>query len=149
MRTRTTFYLFIVALTLLDAVLLTSPNLLGKIGLWIYKYHYLRTYPKALFTVSLVVVISIVIAELIRLGVKRAILKRFSGRLLLILLMVLATVVMVKTWIDFSSGAYSHTGMRFRLGATLLPAILIAVFVSAWVTLPGDTSALPEHLEQS
>ena len=122
---RLTFYLFILAMTLLDAVLLRSPNLLGKIGLWIYKYHYLRTFPKALLTVSLVVGVAIGFAELVRFGVRSAILKRGLGKIILIFLLMLSVILLVKTGMDFSSGTYSQTGIRFRIGACLLPAILI------------------------
>ena len=142
MRVRITFYLFLIALTLLDAVLLRSPNLLGKIGLLIYNYHYLRTFPKALLTVSLVIGISVILGELIRIGVQRFLLKRLTGKLLLMLLMTLAVTLLVKTGIDFSSGTYSQTGIRFRLGACLLPAILLVVFIFAWVTLPRIDSSL-------
>lgn len=148
MRVRVTFYLFLIALTLLDAVLLRSPNLLGKIGLVIYNYHYLRTFPKALLTVSLVVGISVILGELIRIGVQRFLLKRLTGKLLLMLLMTLAVTLLVKTGIDFSSGTYSQTGIRFRLGACLLPAILLVVFIFTWVTLPRIDSSLPDQPAQ-
>lgn len=148
MRVRITFYLFLIALALLDAVLLRSPNLLGKIGLLIYNYHYLRTFPKALLTVSLVVGISVILGELIRIGVQRFLLKRLTGKLLLMLLMTLAVSLLVRTGIDFSSGTYSQTGIRFRLGACLLPAILLVVFIFSWVTLPRIDSSLPDQPAQ-
>ena len=148
MRVRVTFYLFLIALTLLDAVLLRSPNLLGKIGLVIYNYHYLRTFPKALLTVSLVIGISVILGELIRIGVQRFLLKRLTGKLLLMLLMTLAVTLLVRTGIDSSSGTYSQTGIRFRLGACLLPAILLVVFIFSWVTLPRIDSSLPDQPAQ-
>ena len=148
MRVRVTFYLFLIALTLLDAVLLRSPNLLGKIGLVIYNYHYLRTFPKALLTVSLVIGISVILGELIRIGVQRFLLKRLTGKLLLMLLMTLAVTLLVRTGIYFSSGIYSQTGICFRLGACLLPAILLVVFIFSWVTLPRIDSSLPDQPAQ-
>jgi hypothetical protein len=148
MRVRIIFYLFLIALTLFDAVLLRSPNLLGKIGLLIYHYHYLRTFPKALLTVSIVVGVSAILGELIRMGVQRFLLKKFTGKLLLILFMMLSVTLLVKTGIDFSSGTYSQTGIRFRLGACLLPAILLVVFIFTWVTLPRIDSSLPEQPAQ-
>jgi len=144
MRNRLTFYLFIAALTVLDAVLLRSPNLLGKIGLLIYKYHYLRTFPKTLLTLSLVVGVSVVFAETIRFVVKKEIIKRLSGKVLLFLLTLLSVALLVKTGMDFSAGTYSHTGIRFRLGAFLLPGILVFVFVYGWVTLPKVHIPFPE-----
>ena len=148
MRFNITFYPFVIALTLLDAVLLRSPNLLGKIGLIIYKYHYLRTFPRALLTVSLVVGVSVIIGETIRLVVRKARLKRSAGKLLLTAFMLLAVALLVKTGMDFSSGVYSQTGIRFRIGVCLLPAILLVVFVCYWVTLPKVTDVLQESSPQ-
>lgn len=145
MRLRITFYLFVIALALLDAVLIRSPNLLGKIGLLIYNYHYLRTFPKALLTVSIVVGFAVVVSELIQTGVRRAWLKRGSGILLLLVFLMLAIALLVKTGMDFSSGVYSQTGIRFRLGACLLPAILMVVFIYALLTLPRMSTSLPEQ----
>src|SRR5688572_2834551 len=120
---RVNFYLFVAAMVVLDAVLLRSPNLLGKIGLIIYKYHYLRTFPKALVTVTLVVGAAVVIAEAIRFLVKREVLRRVVGRVILLLLLFVAVGMLVKTGLDFTTWSYSHTGLRFRIGAHLLPVI--------------------------
>jgi len=144
MKSRFTFYLFIIALVILDAVLLRSPNLLGKIGLWIYKYHYLRTFPKALLTVSLVVMVTIIISETIRLAVKKQSLKRFVAHVLFFLLTALSLALATKVGLDFSSGSYEHTGLRFRSGVYLLPAILVMVLVYGWFTLPKAPILFPE-----
>jgi hypothetical protein len=135
-RSRFTFYLFIAAMTLLDAVLLRGPNWIGKIGLWVYKYHYLRTFPKTLLTVALVVGVAIGLAELVRFSVRNAILKRAMATMILVFFLMLAVALLVTTGLDFSSGMYSQTGIRFRIGACLLPAILMVVFIAAWVALP-------------
>lgn len=144
MKSRITFYLFIAALVILDAVLLRSPNLLGKIGLWIYKYHYLRTFPKALLTVSLVVMVTIIISETIRLAVKKQSLKRFVAHVLFFLLTALSLALAAKVGLDFSSGSYEHTGLRFRSGVYLLPAILVMVLVYGGFTLPKAPILFPE-----
>lgn len=141
---RVNFYLFIVALVVLDSVLLRSPNLLGKIGLIIYKYHYLRTFPKALVTVSLVVGTAVAVAEAVRFLVRRGTWKRPVGQVVLSLLLLVAVALLVKTAVDFTAWSYSHTGLRFRLGAYLLPAILAVVFGYAWGTLPVAREPFPE-----
>lgn len=143
MKTRLTFYLFITVLVVLDAVLLRSPNLLGKIGLVIYKYHYLRTFPKALLTVSIVVGVAILIGETVRFLVKRETIKRMTGRLILFFLVTVSMAILVKTGLDFMAWSYSHTGLRFRIGAYLLPSILVVVFFYAWVTVPKTEEAFP------
>ena len=136
MKNRITFYLFLMALIVLDAVLIRSPNLIGKIGLWFYKYHYLRTFPKALLIVSLVVGISAIIAEIIRYVVKKELIKRMAGQVILFLLAVVSLILLARVVTVFSEGTYSHTGTRFKFGAYLLPAILFVVFIYTSITLP-------------
>jgi len=144
MRSRLTFYLFILALVVLDAVLLRSPNLLGKIGLIIYKYHYLRTFPKALVTVLTVMVTAAFISEFVRWLVSTAKLGRSTGRIILWTFIVLASAALVKTALDFSTWTYSHTGQRFRYGAYLLPIILMTIFGYTAITLPKPPKRWPE-----
>jgi uncharacterized membrane protein len=144
MRSKINFYFFIAALTVLDAVLLRSPNLLGKIGLLIYKYHYLRTFPKALLTVLVVVGLIAAIVEIIHFAVRKGVIRRLSGQLLFLSLCLASLALLVKTVMDFSTGMYSHTGLRFRCGAYLMPAILLITVVYAWVTLPKPFIPFPE-----
>jgi len=136
MKNRITFYLFLMALIMLDAVLIRSPNLIGKIGLWFYKYHYLRTFPKALLIVSLVIGISAIIAEIIRYVVKKELIKRMAGQVILFLLALVSLILLARVVMVFSEGTYSHTGIRFKFGAYLLPAILFVVFIYTSITLP-------------
>ena len=144
MRNRINFYLFLIAMIVLDAVLIRSPNLIGKIGLWFYKYHYLRSFPKALLTVFLVVGVSMAIAEAVRFMVKKAVVRRLAGQVILLILTILSLILLTKAIMVFSEGSYSHTGIRFKFGAFLLPAILGAVFVYTWITLPRLQVPLPE-----
>ena len=144
MKSRLNFYLFIAALIILDAVLILSPNLLGKIGLLIYKDHYLRTFPKALLTISLVVGVATIFSETIRFAVKKKVLKNIAGKVLFFLLTALSIALAIKVGLDFSSGSYEHTGLRFRSGAYLLPVILIVVFIYGWLTLPKIPLPFPE-----
>lgn len=144
MKSRLNFYLFITALVILDAVLIRSPNLLGKIGLLVYKYHYLRTFPKALLTVSLVVGVATVFSETIRFAVKKQVIKNLVGKLLFFLLTSLSVALAIKVGLDFSSGSYAQTGLRFRSGAYLLPVILVVVFAYGWLTLPKTPLPFPE-----
>jgi len=146
-KARINYYLFLAALVVLDAVLLRSPNLLGKIGLIIYKYHYLRTFPKALLTVALVVGVASILAEVIRFTVRTEVMKQTLGKVILFLFVVAAAVMLIKTAMDFTTWSYSHTGLRFRLGAYLLPAILVLVFTRAWFTLPKKEEGFPESFE--
>ncbi len=128
--------MIVASLVLIDALLLSSPNLLGKIGLLIYKYSYLRTFPRTLITISIVVLVAVLIAEFVALLVKNETLKRNVAVFLLLIFVAMAAAALYKTVADFSTGMYSHTGQRFRYGAYLLPCILIFIFGYRIFTLP-------------
>lgn len=151
MKNRAMFYLFVVALVVLDSVLIRSPNLLGKIGLIIYKYSYLRTFPRTLMTVGSVIGIAVLITEIIRWMTKRSVLKRVISISILLILALISIALLVKTGIDFTAWSYSHTGLRFRIGAYLLPVILVIVFGYGLFTLPKtDQSAeTPPSVDQT
>ncbi|HYG19552.1 MAG TPA: hypothetical protein VD816_11520 [Ohtaekwangia sp.] len=144
MKKRMIFYGMIAVMVILDSVLLRSPNLLGKIGLVIYKYHYLRTFPKTLLTVTIVVACAALIAELIRWLVRLGSMKRAIGVACFAFLLLAAAAILVKTGIDFTAWTYSHTGRRFRYGAYLLPIILMMVFGYHLLTLPKRHLPFPE-----
>ncbi len=137
------FYSAISLFVVIDSFLLSSPNLLGKIGLFIYKYSYLRTFPRTLLTVSIAVLIVIIIAELARLLVKNEIIKRSSGRIILILSILISVAASIKTTVDFSTWTYSHTGWRFKYGAYLLPLLWIMVSIYHLIRLPKPSRRWP------
>jgi len=140
------FYGALAVLVILDAVLLTSPNLLGRIGIIIYKYHYLRSFPRAFVTVTCVSLVALGLAELVRWLVNRNMLRRIAGVFILMAFVLACAAMLAKTWMDFSTGVYSHTGVRFRYGAYLLPAILLIIFLHAFANLrwSSRSEALPE-----
>lgn len=136
MRNKLYFYGIVTCLTVVNALLLSSPNLLGKIGLLIYKYNYLRTFPKTLLTVSVAVVIAICITEFIGLLVRNKRIKRNFGIVVLLIFVALLATALYKTILDFSTFTYAHTGQRFRYGAYLLPCLLILIFGYKIFNLP-------------
>lgn len=136
MKRKLYFYIVVACLTLIDALLLSSPNLLGKLGLIIYKYSYLRTFPRTLITISIAVVIAILISEFVGLLVKNRMLKRSFGIILLLIFVALSAAALYKTISDFSTWTYSHTGQRFRYGAYLLPCLLMLIFGYRIFNLP-------------
>jgi hypothetical protein len=121
------FYIILGILVLFDSVLLASPNLLGKVGLIIYKYHYLRNFPRALLTISIVCGAF----TLITLGISRLFEKRIINKTwtlsILYLLVGLVILYYAKLIYDFSRWSYSHTGWRFKSGVYLLPFILLFI----------------------
>ena len=122
------FYGVVACLVLIDSLLLSNPNLLGKVGLAMYKYFYLKTFPRTLLTVSIFILVALLIAEFIALLVKNAKLKRNVGVVLLLIFVALSGAVLYKTIISFLAWSYAHTGQQFRYGAYLLPCIFIFIF---------------------
>jgi len=135
MKPRLHFYLLIFVLVILDSVLLTSPNLLGKIGLFFYKYHYLRTFPRAFLTVFLIAGLTVLLAEVIRSLILLKFVSLKVGRFFIFLCVMVSIGWLVSVHLDFAKWAYSHTGIRFRYGVFLLPLIVISTFVYTLFTL--------------
>src|SRR5688572_18254853 len=100
------FYIVVVCLVLIDALLLSSPNLLGKLGLLIYKYSYLRTFPRTLITVSIGTTVAILLAEFVSLLVKNETVKRRVGIFILLIFVALSAAALYKTVVDFSTWTY-------------------------------------------
>ncbi len=88
--------------------------------------------------------VATVFSETIRFAVQKGLLKNLVGKVLFFLLTALSVALAIKVGLDFSSGTYGHTGLRFRSGAYLAPAILTLVFVYGWLTLPKIAVPFPE-----
>lgn len=139
---KVTFYWILLTLILVDSWLLSKPNLLGKVGLIIYKYHYLRSFPRTLLTVWLVVSISILIVFLVQYLMKQQKLSKLVASVILGILLVASVSMMVKVYFDFTAWTYSHTGWKFRYGAYLLPMIVMAVFINGLLQIQRSPSVL-------
>jgi hypothetical protein len=129
------YFIIIALLSVIDALLLAKPNFLGKIGLWLFKYSYLRTFPRAMLTVAIVVGATILISELIVFISRRKWIKRGVGLVLLLIFVLGSLGLFAKVIHDFSRGIYSHTGVYFRYGVFLLPSILTIVFATSFFRL--------------
>lgn len=132
---KVTFYWVLLTLVFIDSWLLSKPNILGKIGLLIYKYHYLRSFPRTLLTVWIVVSISVLIVLLIQYMAKQEKLSKGFATVILGAFTIGSLLVLGQVYHDFTSWSYSHTGLKFRYGAYLLPAIVVFVFVNGLVVL--------------
>jgi hypothetical protein len=122
-----TYWLIVSFVTLITAWLISKPNLLGKLGLIIYRIHFLKTFPRALATVAAVVIVVAVSVEWVS-SVRSSLLR--NGLLLFLLMACVA--LEVKTHYDFQSWAISHTGKKLRVGAYLLPLLLMFMVSSPW-----------------
>ncbi len=115
--------LLLLVLSVTDAYLLAHPNLIGKLGVMVYKHVYIRNFPRALLTVLLVVGISLAICELIRRFADRKPATIFYSWLLGISVFWFGYV-----YLTFSTFSYRITGKAFIYGAHLLPVILAGLF---------------------
>lgn len=111
--------LLLLVLSVTDAYLLAHPNLIGKIGVLLYKHHYIRNFSRALLTVGIVVIISLAICELVF---------RFTSKKTAIVTYVALTAMwlgwFMYVFVTFSSFTYRITGKAFIYGAHLLPVIV-------------------------
>lgn len=117
-------WLLLLVLGVTDAYLLAHPNLIGRIGVLVYKHHYIRNFPRALLTVALVVGISLLICELVM---------RFTRKQTAIAVYMALTAMAVSwfmyVFITFSTLSYRITGKAFIYGAHLLPVILAGMYM--------------------
>lgn len=137
------FFGMLVGGIILDGFLLSKPNLLGKIGLVIYKFHYLRTFPRAVLTVTIVISVAVLIAVIVQLLVRKEVIGRNAGRAVMLVLIAGSAGIMIETILTFLSWSAGHTGMRFRAGAYLLPCLLASVFVYYLISLTRITKQFP------
>ncbi|MEZ0485751.1 hypothetical protein [Fibrella aquatica] len=115
------FYVLLAVLVVLDGWLMSHPNLLGRAGIFFYDYNYLKTFPRALGTVSAVVGVAILLTALIsRAGKTVAV-------LLLSVLLAASGYWLFTSAIQFNEGVYKLTGAGFRAGAILLPGLIMLV----------------------
>jgi hypothetical protein len=130
------FYLTILALlTIIDALLISRPNFLGKLGLWLFKYSYLRTFPRALATVSIIVGTAFMLSEVVMFITRKKMISKAVGLLISFMFLLASGGILYKVFHDFSRGIYSHTGVYFRYGVFLLPGILILIFSTSFIRM--------------
>jgi hypothetical protein len=138
------WWILLALLTIADAYLIAKPNLLGKLGFIIYKYHYLRTFPRALVTVSIVVATVLVLIEVLVWLFNKQILSRKAIVSVLIFLLLIFSFALIKTALDFQSWAFSHTGHKLKYGAYLLPIILILIVGTGLLQVLVQKPKFPE-----
>ncbi len=116
------FYVLLAVLVMLDGWLMAHPNLIGRAGVFFYDYNYLKTFPRALGTVSAVIVASLLLAWVFSKA------GRTLAILLLLVLFLSSGYWFVLSYTQFNSGVYKLTGAGFRAGASLLPLLVSLVF---------------------
>jgi hypothetical protein len=138
---KVTFYWVLLTLALVNSWLLSKPNIIGKIGLLIYKYHYLRSFPRTLLTVWIVVSTSVLIVLVIQYLNKHGRMGKGLATVLFSACILLSVLLFTKVAMDFTSWSYSLTGLKFRIGAHMLPLILVFVFTNGLIALFAQVRA--------
>ncbi|MCE7060268.1 hypothetical protein [Dyadobacter sp. CY343] len=115
--------LLLLVLTITDAYLLAHPNLIGRIGIFVYKHTYIRNFPRALLTVALTVGIALSLSEL-----AYRFMKKKPALITFLFLDAVALAWFMYVYVTFSSFSYRLTGKAFIYGAHLMPVILIGIF---------------------
>lgn len=134
------YFLILALLSIIDALLISKPNFLGKLGLWLFKYSYLRTFPRALVTVSIVVGAALLLSEIVLFINRRKVISKGVGLMVSLVFVLASGGILFKIFHDFSKGIYSHTGAYFRYGVFLLPSILILIFTIALIRMIKNKS---------
>ncbi len=101
---------------------MAHPNLIGRMGIFIYEYDYLATFPRALGVVSGVMAVALLLSWVIG---------RLSQPVAIGLLTALSAAAiywLIDSINQFTTGVYKLTGAGFRAGAILLPGLVVSVF---------------------
>jgi hypothetical protein len=118
---------FLLAFGIWDAWLLAHPNLLGRMGVLLYDYWYIETFPKAAVTVLGTLFLTYFGSIFLQ--------KKLPPKLSLVLISALLAVVLlltIRTFLQFGQGSYAMTGKSFKLGAKLLPVVLMGILLQRW-----------------
>lgn len=110
-------------LAVVDSWMISHPNLMGKAGVFIYRYSMIKNFPNALLTVSVTLCSCYCIAWFLRNRKDKKwafwSLTGFLGVSILLLIIML---------FKFNTGVYARTGTPFRFGMILLPFLMVYIF---------------------
>jgi hypothetical protein len=124
------FLLLILGVT--DAYLISHPNLIGKLGVFVYKYEMIKNFPISMVTV----LSSLAICLLISVFLERQVGKKWA-KYGLVTGLIISVLVLIQVYFKFSSGSYAHTGKGFKYGMHLLPFLFIYIFANGlwnWIS---------------
>ncbi|SOE23848.1 hypothetical protein SAMN06298216_4227 [Spirosomataceae bacterium TFI 002] len=110
-----------------DAYLISHPNILGKLGVFVFKYGMIKNFSNALITVFITLGICIALAYFIEKYNEKS-----WAKYLLIACTGLSLFILGQVVYKFSGGTYAHTGKSFVWGMILLPVIMLYIFGTVW-----------------
>lgn len=115
-------------LGIIDAYLISKPNLIGKFGVWFYKYFMFKDFGTALITVFVTLGICLAVDHFLQKSTT------ITSTWLLAGLLLVTILLFVAVYSKFNSGSYAITGQKFKLGMQLLPVLCFLIFAN---TLAG------------
>ena len=118
------FYILLLVLVILNGWLLAHHNLIGQAGVFFFDYEAIETFPKAVGSVALVTVVSLLITWIV---------SRLSQPIsigILVALLAASAYYLFRSFTQYNSGVYKLTGAGFRAGAILLPGLVVLIFSS-------------------
>ncbi len=115
--------LLLTILGIADAYMVSHPNLIGTIGVWMYKYEMIKTFPKALLTVLCAMAFSYGISNFLQNKAKQK-----WAKYVLVFCLIASIATLIQIYFKFSAGSYALTGKVFKFGMHLFPILLIYIF---------------------
>ncbi len=126
--------ILLMVLAITDAWLLSHPNIIGRLGVLIYDYGFIATFPKALLTVGATLGLSYLVAKYVQNNMETT-----RAKLVLGLLLVACLLMWVSTYFKFSAGTYALTGKPFIFGNHLLVFLLVLIFGQSFLKVSSQT----------
>lgn len=126
---RAIFYVSVLILVIVDAWLLRQQNLVSKLGVWIYNYAFLKSFPAALGSVGLSALGAVAISEF------ASKLRKPMAISILVVFLLLCLFSLGQVLIQFSEGSYKLTGAYFKMGVFLWPSLLAFIFMRGIVVV--------------
>jgi hypothetical protein len=123
----------LVVLVVVDSYLLSSPNLFGRIGLIIFHFNAIRTFPGALIAVGAVSTMGAALSWMIRCPCTRRFATRTVSLAVFSVMITICVLLVARVSVRFSGWSYQQVGIGFRVGAFLLPVILTLIFVHGFI----------------
>ncbi len=128
-------HLLLIILGITDAYLISHPNIIGRLGIFVYHYDMLKTFPRALITVFLSLAVCLALVFVSELLVQKPWAKFIPW-----LGLIASLAILVQVFLKFSHGSYRLTGQSFKFGMHLLPVLMAYIFAQKLWQSKGDKS---------
>ncbi len=121
--------LLLIILGITDAYMISHPNLVGRLGIFVFKYGMIKNFPNALVTVFITLGICYFLSFFFQKNWDKKWTKWASA-----ICIGLSLGILIQVLVKFSGGSYAMTGKAFKYGMILLPALMTFIFSSNWLS---------------